>query len=418
MGETLWDLYREAGLAPSPAVRAAREGAPPPLRPPLNSPAAQAYNQRQQRRRVAPHLRAEFARQGQRQAYAPPRNQIAELPQLALEATGLPSVRRAASEYTRLARGETGDLSAANEQAIWGAIGVGGWAVPAGRGRAPAPRTQPFPDFGALPQNGPRTVPYRDLPQGTFDSFDPFGARGDYGDALRASNVSVEPLALSDLPAPQLENPALARSYAERTSSAPPILVQRIPNGVRIADGNHRVEAARLRGDQSIDAIDLEQFRALSEGRTQGTPDISADPMVARRPPGMPPNRPPSMLRAPNEDRYLFGRPPPRTEALDRALLSELETVPPLRAHEGSWIGTSPSGEVREFFSEANAQKALKGGWTVETANTYLARINRGEQLPATNAPNGSAARPPPDQTKTYRSNKPPAGGFLFGRRH
>lgn len=129
----------------SPATRAAREGAPPPMRAPIRSPAVSAYNARQQRRRDAPHLRNEFERQGHHQAFASRGNQFAELPQIALEATGLPSVRRAASEYTRLARGETGDLQAANEQAIWGALGVGGLAVPGARGRAPPVRPRAPP---------------------------------------------------------------------------------------------------------------------------------------------------------------------------------------------------------------------------------------------------------------------------------
>lgn len=91
---------------------------------------------------------------------------------------------------------------------------------------------------------------------------------------------------------------------------------------------------------------------------------------------------------------------PPRAEAAaervrlseaDRALLAELEdfpgsTLPPLRAHEGSWIGTSQTGEVREFFNQANAQKALDAGWTVRTAGDHLANLNR-------NGPNAGSDR-------------------------
>jgi len=42
----------------------------------------------------------------------------------------------------------------------------------------------------------------------------------------------------------------------------------------------------------------------------------------------------------------------------------------------GSWMVTFPSGEVREFFSKANVEKAATAGWKVETALEYLARIN------------------------------------------
>ena len=52
--------------------------------------------------------------------------------------------------------------------------------------------------------------------------------------------------------------------------------------------------------------------------------------------------------------------------------------APPLRRYEGSWMVTSPSGEVRELFTEANVRKALAKGWKAESAGTYLGRINKG----------------------------------------
>jgi len=51
--------------------------------------------------------------------------------------------------------------------------------------------------------------------------------------------------------------------------------------------------------------------------------------------------------------------------------------IPELEERCGSWVCTSPAGEVREFFERANAEKAAASGWRVETAATYLARINR-----------------------------------------
>lgn len=41
-----------------------------------------------------------------------------------------------------------------------------------------------------------------------------------------------------------------------------------------------------------------------------------------------------------------------------------------------SWVCTSPTGRALEFFTPANAQKALDAGWQVETCADYLERIN------------------------------------------
>ena len=50
--------------------------------------------------------------------------------------------------------------------------------------------------------------------------------------------------------------------------------------------------------------------------------------------------------------------------------------IPSLEPHCGSWVVTSPTGQVVELFEPANAQKALDAGWVVETTATYLGRIN------------------------------------------
>jgi len=41
-----------------------------------------------------------------------------------------------------------------------------------------------------------------------------------------------------------------------------------------------------------------------------------------------------------------------------------------------SWIIALPSGYTLETFSKANADKARKMGWKVETALDYLGRVN------------------------------------------
>lgn len=50
--------------------------------------------------------------------------------------------------------------------------------------------------------------------------------------------------------------------------------------------------------------------------------------------------------------------------------------VPELERYCGSWICTSPTGLVREFFSRESVLRAAEAGWQVETAAKYLARIN------------------------------------------
>lgn len=51
--------------------------------------------------------------------------------------------------------------------------------------------------------------------------------------------------------------------------------------------------------------------------------------------------------------------------------------VPDLERESGSWIATSPTGQVVEFFDRADAEKVCAAGWRVETALQYLARIHR-----------------------------------------
>lgn len=157
MGDTLADLYREVGIE-SAASRSARQGAPAPLpqRPQPHSAAARRFNQH----RRAPAVREDFAVMAPRQAYAPPRNQFAELPQMAAEMTGVPSLARAYEGYQHAQNWpepwqRTQAMQEANANAVNGVLGVAGWAVPGLRGRAePMPR-MPFPDFGALPEPMP-----------------------------------------------------------------------------------------------------------------------------------------------------------------------------------------------------------------------------------------------------------------------
>jgi hypothetical protein len=51
--------------------------------------------------------------------------------------------------------------------------------------------------------------------------------------------------------------------------------------------------------------------------------------------------------------------------------------IPPLTRDCNSWVVTSPSGLVLEFFTRRNVEKAAAAGWRIETASDYLHRINR-----------------------------------------
>lgn len=88
----------------------------------------------------------------------------------------------------------------------------------------------------------------------------------------------------------------------------------------------------------------------------------------------------PSMYGARSDDNTLAILRKSRAERANSVSVVDNEfdrPIPPLRRHEGSWMVTSPSGEVRELYTEANVKKAIAAGWKVETAGTYLGRINQ-----------------------------------------
>lgn len=278
MGDTLWDLYREAGLAPSPAVRAAREGAPPPLpqRRPL-PPAIQAQRDRRARLRTetAPHV-------ARSQAFASRGNQFEELPHIVSEATGGPSLARAYQEYQGLARGTPGyEWNAANENAIWGGLGAFGMVDMATGLARGMPRPPPRPianDGNVFPRRLPEelTPPQPGFfrpgfyPEELWNGSNGIGVNRSRYQAMLSTDP---PIPYSDAGGPwqAIEERFLAEMTPEERASFAWEDNPRPP-----PTGSSNVRLPQL-----------------------GTPDISADPMVARRPPGMPPSRPPSMLRAP-----------------------------------------------------------------------------------------------------------------------
>lgn len=62
---------------------------------------------------------------------------------------------------------------------------------------------------------------------------------------------------------------------------------------------------------------------------------------------------------------------------------ADLEAIPALGPHEGSWVATGPDGKVIEFFYPANVRKAQGAGWKIETIGEYLGRINAGMRAKA-----------------------------------
>lgn len=59
-------------------------------------------------------------------------------------------------------------------------------------------------------------------------------------------------------------------------------------------------------------------------------------------------------------------------------MLRLAQTAPPLLHFAGSWVIVNPeTGQgVQETWSRANAEKAIRYGYRVETITDYLARIN------------------------------------------
>lgn len=54
-----------------------------------------------------------------------------------------------------------------------------------------------------------------------------------------------------------------------------------------------------------------------------------------------------------------------------------MAAIPELEPHCGSWICTSPAGEVREVFTRKTAETLARYGWRVQTAAAYLAELNK-----------------------------------------
>lgn len=365
--QTLADLRREV-FGESAATRAARA----PLRPPPvpNSPAARGYNERRARARAGAPAREDFARFGQqRQAFAPPRDQIAELPQIALEMTGLPSVRRSAAAFA------SGDPQGGAMEGFWGAMGVGGLAV--------APRMGPRAVQPRMPVEPPQrlTPPPREIgPNGM-----PIAPRRPFRNSLRGGSADLAEAAAMRRPETggYRTNDMGLLTYDRPTQ--PP---QRLYHGTtadvsEFAPGSHFGTAQAANRRLADNAPNAEGARVYAMDAPQG-----------------------NYLRVPDAgDAWGSGahwvelartRSPANSAeaALYRALRRD-ETLPGLRGEE---LYT----RLDQHFRDNGFVGAL-----------YANRFEGGESvfLP------GRTPSKPPDWAKTNRNNKPASAGFLFGRR-
>ncbi len=78
------------------------------------------------------------------------------------------------------------------------------------------------------------------------------------GDTFKVSKLVLNPQDIDN--AKRSVSDMVVGKYTALTTKAPPILVRRVNNGWRIAEGGHRIAAAKARGDKSIEAYDVTVF--------------------------------------------------------------------------------------------------------------------------------------------------------------
>ena len=341
--EALWAEVRtdpsplQTYLAPRPRPIPYRNATPPRPMPRVMRPAnARMRDQNEGVRRQATselqlrdRIQADLPR---REAYAPPRNQIVEAGQMALESTGLPSIRRGTANVARGAM--NADPNEGLRQTGAGAVelGLGGLGV-AGLGVAPrmAPRL-PARAAQALPEPMPRgqqRMPLTSLEEfDPIDGFRPWDLRGasledsDVVTALRAGRLKAEPYVEGA--------PWSAQDHAERIAwlirndRGDPITLSRDSVGAaQVEDGYHRLAAARLRGDRDI-PIRYRQSQAAFRAAPR---EIAPNGMTIR-----PPEPFRNSLRGGSEDLFLGD--PPALQA---------PTLPPQGFTRPQAQGTSPA---------------------------------------------------------------------------
>lgn len=390
--QTLADLRREV-FGESAATRATRA----PLRPlPMpNNPAAQRYNANRARARAGGPAREDFARFGaHRQAFAPPRNQFAELPQIALEATGLPSVRRSARAFA------SGDPQGGAMEGFWGAMGLAGLVA----GPRMGPRAARMP---AAPP--PRlTPPPREIgPNGM-----PIAPRRPFTNSLRGSNDDLAEAAAMRRPGPDASGGRGGSTYLDE------LRAQGFDTGKTYYHGTNQTfeSFATPSGIRSGDkAVYL-----------SGSPDYAAG--FAR---GEGANLRPVFVRGPLADggEYMARRAQLERENPARDL-GEINRQIDRELEARGYRGVDMAGlEVRVFSVDdiaprfGSPPRAPDGGnagatpermWGLDAPEGVQSPTRRtvGEYR----VERGPPSRPP-DGAKTNRNNKPASAGFFFGRR-
>jgi hypothetical protein len=82
------------------------------------------------------------------------------------------------------------------------------------------------------------------------------------GGALSVAEVKLSPSALDN--SRRSVSDLVVGQYTRLRTKAPPILVRQTAKGWKLVEGGHRLAAAKARGDQTIDAIDVTPFFKLS----------------------------------------------------------------------------------------------------------------------------------------------------------
>lgn len=300
-GDTLADLMAEMGIDNrSAALRLGDQGYRPQRpRPRVMRPVEE--------RRFDPNpgVRA----QADRQAYdatqrsmapirgerAPPSNQFAEAGGMALEMTGLPSVRRSASAFTR------GDLREGATEGAMGVLGLAGLATLSPRGAmrpAPRPMPQRAPVAASQP---PRPMPraldagsggVRPMPSEFTDSLHPddfpmpFGARHFGGDDMLNADAELRATGndsatkpwpprrspVREVTPPRAPDGGNAVARPERASTPMDRLLHSPAQRHLYAEDNATVRQTTM-GDQPVTMYDFDRSPAQTNVRFHPMPD-------------------------------------------------------------------------------------------------------------------------------------------------
>jgi len=354
LADTLLDLMREVGIEPSAATVASTPARPPlrnqfgarrPMPRQMRPPEVRAGDPRlapsERQRAYSQVQRTQSLLPGERRQVAPEIdgvNQWEEAGQMLLETTGVPQAYRSGEA---LHEGRYGDAAMEGASSL---LALGSLGLPGVRGRAPAPRVR-APELPRAVEAPARPRARIERDGRTIMLHQPDGRGGEFHRTVRSARESAERQGW-DVDAPEI--PPVIN---EQQRAA---LAERIARQRRITESNEAA-AQRMADEQGLDAppgmagipdylagwpgrglngsgfmdeagrIDQGRFTAdLLEGELGpyrvggpygevpllGTPGIGAEPMVNRTPPGRGAMRSPQPRSMPNEDRYLFGRPP------------------------------------------------------------------------------------------------------------